>query len=55
MPPGWVTLPDAAAALGIPPGSLYRAIKGGEVTAYREFLWRGRIYYGFKKKDLEGG
>lgn len=52
LPEGWVPLSEAAKALGIDRQSLLRGIAKGEVTAYREFVFGKRIYYGFMKKDL---
>lgn len=52
LPKGWVPLSAAARALGIPAGSLREGVRRGEVTAYREFVFGKRIYYGFRKKDL---
>lgn len=52
LPDGWVSTGEAAKALGIDRQSLLRGIAKGEVTAYREFVYRDRIVYGFRKKDL---
>lgn len=52
LPDGWVGLPEAAKALGIEPASLWKGVRKGEITAYREFEWNGRVFYGFKKEDL---
>ena len=52
LPPGWVDLTTAARALGIPRLSLWKGIQKGEIRAYREFIVKGRKFYGFKKDDL---
>ena len=52
LPPGWVSLGDAAKALKITRWSLWNGIQKGEIRAYREFIINGRKYYGFKKEDL---
>ena len=52
LPPGWVSLGDAAKALRITRWSLWNGIRKGEIRAYREFLYNGRKYYGFRREDL---
>ena len=42
----------AAKALGVRRIDLWRGIKRGEITAYREFQIGKRIFYGFRKEDL---
>lgn len=52
LPPGWVSLGDAAKALKITRWSLWNGIQKGEIRAYREFIVKGRKYYGFRREDL---
>ena len=48
--------PEAAEILGISRLSLWKGVRSSEIRAYRAFLVKGRppIFYGFKRKDLEG-
>lgn len=52
LPEGWVMIGVAARALGVRRIDLWRGIKRGEITAYREFQIGKRIFYGFRKEDL---